>query len=73
MNVMCHLLKLHRWAEQSYFLGELAQLNVPLVLSTGMGSFEEIQDAVSILEKRRKDLVILHCTSIYPSDQKLST
>ena len=54
------------------FLRELAQLNVPLVLSTGMGSFEEIQDAVSILEGNGvKDLVILHCTSIYPSDPKI--
>lgn len=54
------------------FLKQLAHLGVPLVLSTGMGLFKEIQEAVSVLEGNGvKDLVILHCTSIYPSDPKI--
>lgn len=54
------------------FLKKLAQLRVPLVMSTGMGSFEEIQEAVAVLEQNEiENLVILHCTSIYPSDPKI--
>jgi len=37
----------------------------PLILSTGMSTMDEIRRAVSILGQ--KDLVILHCTSTYPS------
>jgi N-acetylneuraminate synthase len=38
----------------------------PLILSTGMSTLEEIDHAVEVLGK--KDLVILHATSTYPSD-----
>lgn len=37
----------------------------PIVLSTGMSSLEEIDHAVDVLGK--DNLVILHCTSTYPS------
>lgn len=38
----------------------------PVILSTGMSSLEEIDHAVEVLGK--KDLVILHSTSTYPSN-----
>ena len=54
------------------FLEQLADLKVPLILSTGMGSFEEISTAVTLLKDNNvKDLVILHCTSIYPSKPEI--
>ncbi|MCL4559714.1 MAG: N-acetylneuraminate synthase family protein [Chloroflexi bacterium] len=37
----------------------------PIILSTGMSSLEEIDHAVEVLG--RENLVILHCTSTYPS------
>jgi N-acetylneuraminate synthase len=37
----------------------------PIILSTGMSSMEQIEHAVEVLEKN--DLIILHCTSTYPS------
>ncbi len=37
----------------------------PIILSTGMSSFEEIDHAVAVLN--REDLLLLHCTSTYPS------
>jgi len=37
----------------------------PIVLSTGMSSLEEIDHAVEVLGK--DNLVIMHCTSTYPS------
>ena len=54
------------------FLKQLASLEAPLILSTGMGTFEEIQSAVQLLKDQAvKDLVILHCTSIYPSNPEI--
>ena len=37
----------------------------PLILSTGMSTLEQIDHAVSVLGK--EDLLVLHCTSTYPS------
>ncbi len=54
------------------FLKQLASLEVPLILSTGMGSLKEIQSAVKLLtDQAVKNLVILHCTSIYPSQPEI--
>lgn len=51
------------------YLRQLALLNVPLVLSTGMGSIEEIREAVrTITDQGQEELVILHCTSVYPAE-----
>lgn len=40
--------------------------NKPIILSTGMSTLEEIDHAVEVLGK--KDLIILHATSTYPSE-----
>lgn len=51
------------------YLVFLAQLGVPLILSTGMGTMEEIQKAVEVIGKHNDSkLIILHCTSIYPTE-----
>lgn len=45
-----------------------AQSDRPLIVSTGMGSREEIDDAVTAIRARRGDgFVLLKCTSAYPS------
>lgn len=41
------------------------QLNRPIIISTGMSTMEQVQHAVDILGE--DDLIILHCTSTYPS------
>lgn len=46
-------------------LGELRRTGRPIILSTGMSSLDEIDRAVEVLGT--DDLVILHCTSTYPS------
>ena len=38
----------------------------PILLSTGMSTMDEIRHAVNVLGK--KDLIIYHCTSTYPSN-----
>ena len=39
----------------------------PIILSTGMSTMEEIRHAVDVLGQ--DDLVVLHCTSTYPSKE----
>ncbi len=39
---------------------------VPILLSTGMSTIEEIEHAVEVLGK--KDLLLYHCTSTYPTE-----
>lgn len=39
-----------------------------MILSTGMSEYEEVDRAVQILEDAgTKDLVLLHCVSVYPT------
>jgi len=51
------------------FLVELAGYGLPMLLSTGMATLDEVQAAVSaICEKGHVPLVLLHCVSAYPAD-----
>lgn len=46
-----------------------AKSGKPLILSTGLASMAEMANAVSILQENGcKDLVLLHCISIYPPE-----
>lgn len=50
------------------FLRYIGTKKVPVVLSTGMSSIEEVETAVAILEDAGvEQMVILHCVSIYPT------
>lgn len=50
------------------FLACIGAKRVPLVLSTGMGTMEEIRRAVKTLEAAgAEQMVLLHCVSIYPT------
>ena len=50
------------------YLSQLGNLQKPLVLSTGMATIQEIENALNIIEKTdNKKIIILHCVSIYPS------
>ena len=54
------------------FLTQLGELSIPLVLSTGMGSLHEISTAVeAICSMGNNNVIILHCTSLYPSPRTL--
>lgn len=54
------------------FLLQLGHLGVPLILSTGMGTLEEIVDAVKVIEStKNSQLIILHCTSVYPAPPEI--
>lgn len=48
-------------------IAHIANLQIPVILSTGTCSMEEIQDAVSLMQDAKCPLSILHCTSSYPT------
>jgi len=50
------------------FLKYLGTTNKPIILSTGMATIEEIKEAVETIEPTgNKQLIILQCTSMYPT------
>ncbi len=50
------------------FLREVAQLQKPIFLSTGMGTLSEIREAVeAILSTGNSKIVIMHVVSLYPT------
>lgn len=48
-------------------LEHVAKKGKPVILSTGMSSVEEIDEAVQTILAHNKELMVLHCVSIYPS------
>lgn len=52
------------------YLRAIAQLGKPVILSTGMATLGEIEDAIHVLRTfgiKRKDITVLHCNTEYPT------
>ena len=50
------------------YLEMIAKLNQPIILSTGMADFQEVKTTVKVIQKYHNDkLIVLHCTSDYPT------
>lgn len=50
------------------YLEQMGRLQKPLILSTGMSTLPEIEDAIEILETNgANDITILHCNTEYPT------
>ncbi len=45
----------------------LAETRIPIILSTGMGGKEEIDNALEIISRYHSGISILHCVSEYPT------
>lgn len=51
-------------------IGELLKDNeVPIIISTGMSVINDIIDAIGIIEKYTKNIIILYCVSLYPPEK----
>ncbi|MEM6963168.1 MAG: N-acetylneuraminate synthase family protein [Bacteroidota bacterium] len=48
-------------------LEKVAKTGKPIILSSGMCSFEELDEAVALIEQFGNDLSILQCTTSYPT------
>lgn len=54
------------------YLKYIAETKSAVILSTGMSNFDEVQKAVEIFETAgNKNLIILHCISVYPSPPEI--
>ncbi|NVK83407.1 MAG: N-acetylneuraminate synthase family protein [Cytophagia bacterium] len=51
-------------------LSAMSETKIPMVISTGMGGVEEIDDALEVITKYHNQVTILHCLSQYPSEYK---
>lgn len=52
------------------YLRKIAKFNLPLILSTGMSTLEEVADALNVLENAgllRSKITLLHCNTQYPT------
>ncbi|EGF29400.1 N-acetylneuraminate synthase [Rhodopirellula baltica] len=52
------------------YLRRIGQLNHPVILSTGMSTLAEVENAIEVLEAAgtpRKRLTVLHCNTQYPT------
>ncbi|MBM9589077.1 N-acetylneuraminate synthase [Leptospira sp. 201903075] len=52
------------------YLRKVAQWKKPIILSTGMSSLGEIEDAIRVLEQygiKRNGITVLHCNTEYPT------
>jgi N-acetylneuraminate synthase len=45
----------------------IATKKKPMIISTGMSTFEEIDETVKFVKKINNNLMLLHCTSTYPT------
>lgn len=48
-------------------LEKIAQTGKPVIISSGMSSFEELDKSVEFLKQRKVDYSILQCTTAYPT------
>jgi N,N'-diacetyllegionaminate synthase len=54
-------------------LEHVAKKNKPIILSTGLSTWEEVDEAISIITKYNDQLMVLHCVSEYPTpDDKMN-
>jgi len=48
-------------------LEHIAKMNKPIILSTGMNDIESIKKSVAIIQRYNCPLMLMHCTSMYPT------
>lgn len=52
------------------YLRHIGHLGKPIIMSTGMATLSEVEEAIAIIEgagTKRDNITILHCTSAYPA------
>ncbi len=49
----------------------IIQLGKPIIMSTGMNSIESIKPSVDLIRAAKLPFVLMHCTNLYPTPEKL--
>ena len=66
LGVPCHKLP-SACLTDSLLMDYAAQKGRPLILSTGMSTLAEVQEAVAVAGRHHQQLILLQCTSCYPA------
>ena len=53
-----------------HLIDYIASKKKPIIISTGMATMMEINNAIKIIERHHKKIIILHCVSNYPTELK---
>lgn len=54
-----------------FLLSHVGRMRIPVLLSTGMSTLDEVREAVAVLcAEGVDDIILLHCVSQYPADAK---
>lgn len=48
-------------------LEQMGRTGVPVIVSTGMADQQDVDDAAAAVRKGRSELILMHCTSSYPT------
>jgi len=50
----------------------IAKKGLPIIISTGMATLEEIKESFNLIKKEKNNkIIILHCVSLYPTPEEL--
>ena len=52
------------------FLRHITKFKNNIILSTGMSNTNEIKEALKILKKKNRKIILLHCNTEYPTPQE---
>ncbi len=50
-----------------HFIKYLCKFKLPIIMSTGMNSLNNLKKSIQIIQKNKIPLALLHCTNIYPT------
>jgi N-acetylneuraminate synthase len=71
LNLKCELIKIPSGEINNYYyLEKISHEEIPVILSTGMSTINEIEAAIKILTSNKlsiNDITILHCNTEYPT------
>lgn len=51
-------------------LKHIAQKQKPVILSTGMSTIGEVEEALNLIEKYNDDIILMHCLTNYPAKKE---
>lgn len=54
-----------------FLVDYICKFKKPIIMSTGMNSIKSIEKSVNVIRKHKLPYVLLHCTNIYPTPNKL--
>lgn len=54
-----------------FLVDYICKFKKPIIMSTGMNSVKSIEKSVNVIRKHKLPYVLMHCTNIYPTPNKL--